>query len=156
MQGTYEFMSDGILAAAECHDDYLQSPVDDLFSFYYTMQWAAAFHNQELSTKEAPSKLKMLRGKLSGNQDSRSYVTSKIIASPPLNPRDYGSYLVSCQPILRAWNSELQDLLTDWNKCQLELEGRKKNAEIYKSIFLTFAVRGVATLAELVHKYNMD
>ena len=149
-------MSDDILTAVECHDDYLQSPVDYLFSFYYTMQWAAVFHNQELSTKEVPSKLKLLRDKLSGTQDSRSFVTSKIIALPPLEPDKYGSYLVNCQPMLRAWYSELQVLLADWNKCRLELRRRETNAEIYISIFLTFAVRGVATLAELVHKYTKD
>ena len=43
-QGTHEFMSDDILTAAEDGLDYLQSPLDDLFSFYYTLQWAAVFH----------------------------------------------------------------------------------------------------------------
>ena len=37
-------MSDDILTAAEDGLDYLQSPLDDLFSFYYTLQWAAVFH----------------------------------------------------------------------------------------------------------------
>ena len=156
MQGTYEFMSDGILTAAEYHDDYLQSPVDDLFSFYYTMQWAAVFHNQEFSTKDVPSKLEVSREKLSGTQDNRLLVTSNITALSPLEPDEYGTYLVNCQPMLRAWYSELQVLFFDWKKCRRELQRRETNAEIYKSLFLTFAVRGVATLAELVHKYTKD
>jgi hypothetical protein len=30
-----------VLTAADCGRDYLQAPVDDLYSFNYTMQWAA-------------------------------------------------------------------------------------------------------------------
>ena len=37
MQGTYEFMSDELLEAMELGGDYLQYPVDDLLSFYFTM-----------------------------------------------------------------------------------------------------------------------
>jgi len=55
--GTYEFMSDDILTASDDNHEYLQSPVDDLFSFYYTMQWAAVFHNQEFATKGIPNGL---------------------------------------------------------------------------------------------------
>ena len=69
MQGTYyEFMSDDNLTAAACNEDYLQSPVDDLLSFYYTMQWAAVFHNQEFIAKDVPSKLKLLCKNLLGAQ----------------------------------------------------------------------------------------
>ena len=100
--------------------------------------------------------LKMSRENLLGGKNDRSFTTSKITALLPLEPDEYGSYLVNCQPMLRAWNLELQVLLADWNKCQLELEGRETNAEIYISMFLIFAVRGVATLAELVHKYTKD
>ena len=46
-------MSDQLLQAMELDVDYLQSPVDDLFSFYFTMQWAAAFNNKKFSNLEA-------------------------------------------------------------------------------------------------------
>ena len=53
-------MSDDVLTAAEYRSDYLQSPVDDLFFFYYTMQWAAVFHDQEFAAEDIPFDLKIL------------------------------------------------------------------------------------------------
>lgn len=44
MQGTYKFMSDDLLDVMELGVGYLQSSVDDPFSHYFAMQWAAAFH----------------------------------------------------------------------------------------------------------------
>ena len=120
------------------------------------MQWAAIFHNQEFAAKDIPFELKLLREKLLGDQDNRLHVTTKITALLPLRPREYGSVLANCQPLLRAWDLELQVLLTDWSNCQYELEGQDIKAETYIPLFLTFAVRGVAVLAELVHKYTKD
>ena len=156
MQGTYAFMSDGLLIAATYSRDYLQSPVDDLYSFYHTLQWAAIFHNQEFVAKKVPFELQLLRKSLLGDQNSRSFATSKITALLPLTPLKYGSVLAICQPVLRAWDLELQRLEIDWTNCQLALERQKTVAEIYVSLFTTFAVRGVAALAELVHIYTKD
>ena len=149
-------MSDDILTAGEYGDDYLQSPVDDLFSYYYTMQWAAVFHDREFAATDVPRNLKMLREHLLGVQNDRSFATTKITTAPSVRPREYGSVVAQCHPLLRAWNSELQFLRHDWNECQYKLEGQETKAEIYIPLFLTFAVRGVATLAELVHKYTKD
>ena len=146
-------MSDDSLIASEHRRDYLQSPVDDLYSFYYTMQWAAVFHDQEFAAKEISFDLKFLRESLLGTQNDRLYVTSQISDSPPL---ECGSVVSNCHPMLRAWYMQLQGLRADWKGCLSKLKGRETKAEIYKHLFSTFAVRGVATLAELVHKYTKD
>ena len=151
-------MSDDSLIASKYRRDYLQSPVDDLYSFYYTMQWAAVFHNQEFAAKEKdiPFELKILRENLLGTQSDRSFVTTEIVDPSRLRPRECGSVVSNCQPVLRAWYMELRGLRDDWKDCLYELEGQETKAEIYKHLFSTFAVRGVATLAELVHKYTKD
>ena len=150
-------MSDDILDAAQIDDDYLQSPVDDLYSFYYTMQWAAVFHNQEFTGKDVPKKLKIfLRDRLLGTRDNRLYCTSQVISLSPLSPLEYGSVLAKCQPVLRAWYSELQTLSAEWKVLQSELKAQETNAEIYIPLFSTFALRGVATLAEVVFKHTKD
>ena len=158
MQGTYEFMSDGLLDAAKYCCDYLQSPIDDLYSFYNTLQWAVVFHNQEFADKDnlVPPYLNGLRENLLGDQSNRSFATSKITNRLPLRPHVCGSVVANCRPLLRAWISELQDLESDWMECQYALERQKTVAEIYVSLFTTFAVRGVAALAELVHIYTKD
>ena len=151
-------MSDDILEACEYGRDYLQSPVDDLFSFYYTMQWAAVSHDHEFAAKDIPFELKVLRDYLSGTQrHSRLHGTvTKITYSSSLRPREYGSVLADCHPVLRAWYWELQNLKADWEDLQDKLEGQETKAEIYIPLFSAFAVRGVATLAEIVHKYTKD
>jgi hypothetical protein len=147
-----------MLTAAEHRRDYLQSPVDDLFSFYYTLQWAAVFHDGEFDGKDIPFELKLSREKLLGTQDNRSFATTEITTPPSLTPLEYGSVLTQCQPVLRAWYLELQGLKLGWKKCHYELRGQETKAEIYISLFSTFALRGVAALAEIVHKHikNMD
>jgi hypothetical protein len=149
-------MSDDILDAAEFKDDYLQSPVDDLYSFYYTMQWAASFHDQEFTAKDVPKKLKALRDGLLGTPRDRYYFTGKITSPSSLSLLEYGSVLVKCQPVLRAWYSELQSLSADWKDLQSQLKGQDKNGEIYIPLFSTFALRGVATLAEVVFEHTKD
>ena len=149
-------MSDGILSAAQSGARYLQSPVDDLYSFYFTMQWAAVFHNVEFATKDVPLNLEVLRKYLLGNQHNRLFVTSEIIDPLPLKPGEYGSFLAKCQPLLRAWYSEMQNLRVDWYGCRDGLEKQEVTVtgEVYIPLFLTFAVRGVASLAEVVRKHT--
>ena len=151
-------MSDDILTAAECHwhDDYLQSPVDDLYFFYHTMQWAAVFHNQEFAAKDIPFELKLLCKNLLGEKNDRLSVTTKITTSQSIWSYDYGSVVANCHPVLQAWYGKLADLRNDWEDCQHELKGQEIKAEIYIPLFLTFAVRGVSELAEIVHKYTKD
>ena len=147
-------MSDDMLSAAEHRRDYLQSPLDDLFSFYYTMQWAAIFHNEEFAGKDIPIELKILRENLLG--DRRERTTLEIIDPLPLRPLEYGSILANCQPVLRAWYFELRNLRVDWKVLQFELEGQEINAEIYIPLFSMFALRGVASFAEVVYKHTKD
>ena len=89
-------MSDDILKAGEYGDDYLQSPVDHLYSYYYTMQWAAVFHDQGLAAEDAPIKLKRLREDLLGARKDRLFATTKITSLLSLRPHEYGSVLARC------------------------------------------------------------
>ena len=149
-------MSDDILIASQYSRDYLQSPVDDLFSFYYTMQWAVVFHDQEFAAKDIPFDLKILRENLLGSRNDRCLTTNEITSPSSLRPHECGSFVARFQPLLRAWYWELQGLKADWKDCLYELEGQETNAEIYIPLFSTFALRGVASLAELVYKYTKD
>ena len=149
-------MAHNILVAAEINDDYLRSPVDDLYSFYYTMQWAAFFHDQEFTAKDVPERLKYSRDDLLGTYKDRLYCTAQVTSPSSLRPREYGSVVATCQPVLRAWYLELQRLSADWEDLQFQLEGQETNAEIYIPLFSTLALRGVTVLAELVHKYTKD
>ena len=155
MQGTYEFMSDHLLEAMELGVDYLQSPVDDLFSFYFTMQWAAAFNKNEFTAKAIPLHLDYLRQGLSGNKDSRSSATNKITHPAKFQEDRYGQFLVSCHPFLRSWYWSIQALNDEFQECRSQLQKSKLESEsdAYTALFSIFALKGVTQLAELVHSY---
>ena len=157
MQGTFEFMSDALLRATEVDASYLQSPVDDLLSFYYTLQWAAVFHNGEFTTgKDVPSYLRVLREDISGDQRARTTTTYTITTSVALEVDEYGQFLVDCHPFLRNWHSSLRDLVHKWTRTQswFKKSGMKESGSMYPSLFLWLAVEGVAQLAELVDKHT--
>ena len=156
MQGTYEFMSDELLRAMELEVGYLQSPVDDLFSFYFTMQWAAAFNNTKFSNAETiPLDLDWIRQGLSGSCAERSLATHKIIDPAKLKEDRYGQFLVGCHPFLRSWYSSLLGLNDEFQECHSQLQESNLESEndAYTALFLRFAVQGVAQLAQLVHSY---
>ena len=156
MQGTYEFMSDGLLRAMERGAGYLQSPVDDLFSFYFTMQWAAAFNNEKFPKAEAiPFDLGCLRQSLSGNKEERSWATHEIIDPAELEEDRYGQFLVSCQLFLQSWYPSLQVLNAEFRKCHSQLQNSKlaSESDAYTALFSIFALKGVTQLAELVHSH---
>ena len=97
MQGTYAFMSTQLLQTAKGGVDYLRSPVDDLWSFYFTMQWAATFNNKNFPNAEAiPFELDSLRQDLSGNYADRASATVDIVHPAKLKEDQYGQFLVSC------------------------------------------------------------
>ena len=120
------------------------------------MQWAAVYHDHEFAAKDILFELKLLRKKLLGTQDNKSFATTEITTPSSLSPLDYGSLLTQCQPVLRAWHLELRGIKDDWKKCQSKLRGRNIETMVYISLFSTFALRGVSTLAEVVYKYTTD
>ncbi|KAJ7726196.1 hypothetical protein B0H14DRAFT_2410483, partial [Mycena olivaceomarginata] len=54
VQGTVEFMSVRLRAAFSASEPYLQSPLDDLWAFFYTAVWATLFHARRPRTDVLP------------------------------------------------------------------------------------------------------
>ena len=156
MQGTYEFMSNQLLEAMERGVSYLQSPIDDLFSFYFTTQWAATFSNKNFPNVEAiPLYFDSIRQCLSGNKEKRSWATHEIIDPAKLKEDQYGQFLVSCKSFLRSWYLSLQALEAEFQESHSQLQESKLESEsdAYTALFSIFALKGVTQLAELVHSY---
>ncbi|KAJ7811354.1 hypothetical protein B0H14DRAFT_3479810 [Mycena olivaceomarginata] len=54
LSGTVEFMSVRLRAAFSASEPYLQSPLDDLWAFFYTAVWATLFHARRPRTDVLP------------------------------------------------------------------------------------------------------
>ncbi|KAF7325742.1 hypothetical protein MKEN_00424600 [Mycena kentingensis (nom. inval.)] len=147
-----EFMSNRLLDAKAKQISFLiHSPIDDLFSFYYTTQWAAAFHGNVV-----PSDLQSLRSDLAGGRGQRARGTETIreLVSTAGLRAQYGRFLVLLAPILKLWNAKLVELQGEWRVAQEELDNSvlhgKEIREMQTIPFLAFGYRGIAEFAELI------
>ena len=67
-QGTYEFMSNKLVATLGKPRPHLHSPVDDLQSFYYTTQWAVAFNDGTSGGKYDGPEIQDFREMIAGDK----------------------------------------------------------------------------------------
>lgn len=116
--GTREFMSDDLLITSNYPNrPFLQSPMDDFFSFYYVAQWAAVFNEKEFpnaGSLSIPFGLKLLRHQLlQGDRDARSSATTQI-QGVPLEEHECGRFLAACQPFLKHWLRYLKEINEDF------------------------------------------
>jgi hypothetical protein len=146
------------LHATELNLSYLQSPVDDLFPYttLSNVEWAAIFHNEEATCKDIPILLHALCEDISGDQGTRALATNQVVNSQVLDMNEYGQFVANCHPFLQDWYSLLHVLLDEWKKCQSQLKKSKvkHTGSFYTSLFSSFAVQGVAQLAELVYQHT--
>jgi hypothetical protein len=150
-QGTDEYMSPELLDAAILDKPYLQSPVDDLVSFYYVAQWAAANNTRDFPDSAAvPDELELLRKRLGSSPAEREFGTSTI-TTRIIRPNLYGSFLVDCQPILQQWHEKLQKLVNDLAAAMESVAPDVADQyKTYHPLFCEFTDRGVLELLELV------
>jgi hypothetical protein len=147
-------MSDSLLKSARLNKKYLQSPIDDLWSFYYVAQWAAVYNDTMFSdSKSIPADLSELRDFIAGDQRA---LGEKTVTGPTLKPSEYGQFLVNCSPILREWVSKLNQLTSDWEQ---EDVASITNGDRYSTLypcFCQYTDRGVLDLVQLVQQYFPD
>ena len=156
-QGTDEFMSIGLLRAYP-DDDYLQSPVDDLWSFYYVAQWAAAYNGFQ-QDDDIPHGLKIFREKIRGSLHERDSATLHVLHSRIEDSSEYGTFLSECSTILRKWSIKLTELQLEWRKTlgnlrQTQVEGNLYG--VYYPHFRELTDKGVLDLLELIAEHFFD
>ena len=159
-QGTYQFMSARLREPLPSVDvEHLQSPVDDLWSFYYVAQWAAAFNCNQFPRKEdIPSALMTLRNDLNGCVKARGYATGCILHpdSLDLTENDCGEFLSNSRSMIIDWRKKLIALENDYAKKFAKPDKKKLEEnpyEVYHPLFQEFTDRGVFEYLELVKKF---
>ncbi|EIW76053.1 hypothetical protein CONPUDRAFT_169241 [Coniophora puteana RWD-64-598 SS2] len=146
--GTAEFMSTGLIRAAEKGNSYLHSPIDDSWSFFFVAVWAAVWHRFE---GPIPPDLASLRTNIAGGPNDRDAVVSDpITALYKMKVEAYGSFLPSCQQFLIEWRTRLRHLDANWRE-YLDANGHDHDA--LKKQFLVHYERGLVDYLELLQKY---
>jgi len=144
--GTAEFMSRGLILAACENEPYLQSPVDDLFSYFFVSLWAVIYHRED--SLGAPAGLTRLRESLIRSTDSRTAATSDVASHTKLKVDRYGQFLVSCQPFLKEWYDKLDMLRAKW----MELLDSDPSKDTLAESFCDLYETGVVEYLELFIK----
>ncbi|KAK6988837.1 hypothetical protein R3P38DRAFT_3442984 [Favolaschia claudopus] len=102
LSGTVEFMSVRLRAALDASQPYLQSPLDDLWAFFYTTVWATLFHAQRPSMDLLPLSSQELAWRLHIFKDSSL------------------RYFEPMAPVLKDWHSALDQMDDVWTARQYQ------------------------------------
>ena len=149
-------MSHNLRMTLRTPNTYLHSPVDDLCSFCYTAQWAAAFNDGASGGKHNGDEIRQFREMISGDQwQDAVYLVQNVLrhASQKVN---YGPFFAPFLALLNPWWTKLYALVGDWH-FELGEAGTPEGEDKEKRLglkFLIFAYRGVGEYFELLHKHR--
>lgn len=156
-QDYYEFMSSGLLRSIRVSEQYLHSPVDDLESYYYTMQWAAVHNNGPDFGMHDTDEINALREDLSDSADKRFQATLFIQRIRPNNEGDvlrFGAFLAKLQPVFKEWYPSILALIQSWRTVKDGVDSSDQVSRYYVRHALVFAYRGVSDYLKIVHKHR--
>ena len=135
-------MSRFLLRAAELKKRYMQTPVDDMMSFFHTAVWAAAYgKDRKKSLCED-----RLRNAIRDHYDHRDSTTSSVLVEGTLDSNDYSDTILTLIPFLSDWHKSLQDLA----RSALVISKRQEQPDAISSLLdcHIFAFQGVAALVK--------
>ncbi|KAI0744468.1 hypothetical protein C8Q76DRAFT_851494 [Earliella scabrosa] len=141
--GTPEFMSTRLREAMEKGKPYLQSPVDDLQSFWWATLWAAVYNPLCPPTDRT---LEDWRGWL--GSDDRTKVRDAVRDIGTLEDMEVG-LVKAILPLLRKWHGSLDQLWVDLKRAVARV-GEAEEAERKRLLFYRFAYRGVTEFVTLL------
>jgi len=150
-------MSSGLLRSIRLSEKYLHSPVDDLESFYYTMQWAGVHNDGSRTGKHETDDLEDLRTKLASSADDRFQASLSIHRIRPNNREDvqkFSAFIAKLQPVLKEWYPQILALVHSWRTVKDGVDGTNDVSRYYTRHALAFAYRGVADYLKIVHKHR--
>lgn len=109
-------MSNGLRNASNSGEPYLQSPLDDIESFFWVSVWAAAYnlkHSHQLSRNEL-----LWREELSGSVSERRGAAMQLLE---VEGSEGSPILVHFRRFIRALDQKLRNLRVKWEKTTRDL-----------------------------------
>ena len=134
---------------------YLQSPIDDLWSFFYVTLWAALFNSPNAPDNH-------IRKGVSGNRNNREATVGRLLApdserefqeetGKPLSP-----VMTQVVPVLRLWHRKLQALQGKSGDLQDWAHGFGDEAKAVEWGWHIIAVTGVCDFLEIFRDVRGD
>jgi len=151
-------MSQDLLNTFWVSRPHFHSPVDDLQSFYYTAQWAAAFNDGASGGKHDSKNIQEFREMISGG---RRLAADRIVLLRTYDfwkevEQAYGPFFTLSAAVLHPWLQRLNTLAAEWSPIPVRAEKlddvERKDYLVYN--FLVYGYRGVGEYFELIHNHR--
>ncbi|KAK7460946.1 hypothetical protein VKT23_008874 [Stygiomarasmius scandens] len=147
LSGTPEFMSKSLREAMEEGSTYLQSPVDDMHSLFWTALWCVLFNTKD---RGQTSKEKKWGSQLQGTIHERDSAMNDILISG--TDEEYSPMLRIMTPLFVQWRNLLVDLGRLWASAWKSAEQGEADDKLL--VFHDFAFRGILGLAKLIAEHR--
>ena len=155
MQGTYEFMSIGLVDTLWSPSAYLHSPVDDLEFFYCTAQWAVAFNDGLSGGRHDGKEIKKFREAIAGSRrgDAILKIQTHLTHTRKVAAEYFFAHSLA---LLAPWFMKVSVLSKEWTKVMDQAEdfdGEEREKYLSRE-FLAFSYRGVREYLELIREHS--
>ena len=140
-------------------EDYLQSPIDDLESFYNVFLWAVLHNKDSQEALSASARETWCRDKLSGSVDARGYAQRALQREVPTAP-----IVKQLHGIIRAWGMTQVGLQEKYDVIKSkygEVAANKSfgqdgtTEQVYwKWAWNLIAYEGVQRIVEIIYSYR--
>lgn len=144
-------MSTASLLAIRKGTTYLQSPLDDLYSFFWTAVWATLFNPKGArSTDEI-----LWREDMRGTYSVRDAIATEMRDKAIVASAEHSRIVTDMLPIFGDWWIALDAMRVEWLKFAVHAPtAENESSRFYLPQFNTFAHRGVVKFAQIVHKHQ--
>ncbi|THV01940.1 hypothetical protein K435DRAFT_717872 [Dendrothele bispora CBS 962.96] len=147
LSGTAEFMNKPLREAIEDKSHYLQSPVDDMHSLFWTALWCTLFNVKQPERSPAEEKW---RRKLQGTVDERDSAMNDVLENG--TEEEHSSILRDMTPLFKDWRNDLLEINSEWKAAWRTVE--KGQADEKLLVFHYFAFQGILGFTQLVKKHK--
>ena len=147
-RGTTEFQSTKVHEAKAASEPYLQSPIDDAFSFFYVFIWHVLFNDKDQGVTK---KEDLWRCQVRGTFEEREFVANQKI---PRASEDKALAIIVQRVSLGTgeWYNGLNHLDESWSKLEAAPSFSSLHHKSKKSLFYYFGIMSVALYVNLLNK----
>lgn len=144
-------MSSRLLSAIRNKTAILQSPLDDMWSFFWTALWATLFncHDQGKSITE-----NNWRDDVRGQHRDRDYVAQMIRGEPIERRKEFSLMLRQMAPLLREWHKSLEEMNFKWAGEVIAMEESAAPADLL-TLFHKYAHQGVLDFVHILWESDL-
>ena len=134
-------------------EPYLQSPLDDLWSFFWTALWATLFnHHHRGQTRREVAWRNQLCSEWMSREDVVHAINNDITIE---NREECSSILWAMAPLFRQWHLFLSEMQRRWGQDMFNMKKEKKGSTDYVMLFNKYAYSGVLQIVHILSESPM-